>query len=53
MDAKNDFAPIVYIACVDATIDIIIEEYRRMGVDYFINKSFNIDDIDRLFEDLK
>jgi len=53
MDAKNDFAPIVYIASVDATTDTIIEEYRRTGVDYFINKSFNIDDIDRLFEDLK
>lgn len=53
IDAKNDFAKPIYIACVDSTIDPILEEYRKVGVDYFMNKNFRIAEIDQFFEDLK
>lgn len=53
IDAKNDFEKPIYIACVDSVIDPILEDYRRVGVDYFLNKSFRIADIDKFFEDLK
>ncbi len=48
-DSKNP----IYIALVDTLIDPIIEEYRKAGVDYFINNSFKISDIDQLFKELK
>ncbi len=53
IDAKNDFVKPIYIACVDSEIDPILEDYRRAGIDYFMNRSFRIADIDKFFEDLK
>lgn len=53
LDAKNDFANPIYIGCVDSTIDPILKDYRRIGIDYFMNKSFKIAEIEQFFKDLK
>lgn len=53
IDLKNDYAKPIYIGCVDTFIDPILEQYRKVGIDYFINKSFNIDELDQFFEDIK
>jgi hypothetical protein len=53
LDAKNDFTNPIYIGCVDSTIDPILEDYRRIGFDYFMNKSFKIAEIEQFFKDLK
>jgi len=53
IDAKNDYPKPIYIGCVDNYLDPILEQYRKVGVDYFVNKSFKIDDLNQFFEDLK
>lgn len=53
IDAKNDFAKPIYIGCVDSDIDPILENYRRIGVDYFLNKNFKLAELNQFFDDLK
>ena len=53
IDAKNDFAKPIYIGCVDSNIDPILEDYRRIGIDYFLNKNFKLAEVNQLFDDLK
>lgn len=53
IDAKNDFAKPIYVGCIDSDIDPIMENYRRAGIDYFLNKNFRITDIDQFLEELK
>lgn len=53
LDAKNDFKPLVYIAYVDSLRDPILDEYRKIGVDYYIQKAFSVSDVEELLDNLK
>lgn len=53
IDARNNSSKPIYIACVDSQIDPIMEQYRRIGIDYFIDKNIKINELDQFFEDLK
>jgi 6-pyruvoyl tetrahydropterin synthase/QueD family protein len=53
IDHKNEFANPIYIGFVDSNIDPILEDYRRIGIDYFINKNFKLAELDQFFKDLK
>jgi len=53
LDAKNNSKKPIYIGCVDSYLDSIMEEYRKIGVDHFIQKNLNITEFDQLFGNLK
>lgn len=53
MYIQNDYILPVYIACVDNLVDSIIEEYRKIGINYFIQKNIKISDMNLLIEQLK
>ncbi|MBN2236305.1 MAG: hypothetical protein JW729_02025 [Bacteroidales bacterium] len=50
---KNNFKPMVCIACVDSLMDPIVETYRKMGADYFLKKPLHISDLEQLLAEIK
>ena len=53
LSAKNDHIKPIFIGGVDSLIDPIKEEYRKIGVDYFVLNNLKISNIDQFFNELK
>lgn len=53
LDSQVESEKPIYIGFVKDKRSTKLDEYRKIGVDYFLPKSYTIDQIDQFFEELK